>query len=62
MDGHPYPTYQEAAIALHLFRDNREAEYALNEAIASYSRPSQLRLLFANLLMDLPFLVIELWD
>ena len=61
VDGHPYATYQEAAIALQLFRDNREAEYALNEAIASYSRPSQLRFLFANLLMDLPFPAMELW-
>ena len=54
--------YQEAAIALHLFRDNREAEYSLNEAIASYSSPSQLRFLFANLLLDLPFPAMELWD
>jgi hypothetical protein len=31
----------------------RESEYALTEAIADYSLPSQLRFLFANLLVDL---------
>jgi hypothetical protein len=41
-----YHTYCEAATALGLFRDLREAKYALSEAIAAYSHPSQLRFLF----------------
>jgi hypothetical protein len=44
-----------------LFRDVRESEYALTEALANYARPSQLRFLFANLLMDLPSPGMELW-
>jgi len=31
----------------------------MTEAIAAYSRPSQLRFLFAQLLLDLPFPAIE---
>ena len=59
--GHCYRTYQEAATALGLFQDVHEAAYALNEAIRAYSRPSQLRFLFAYLLLDLPFPAVELW-
>jgi hypothetical protein len=60
--GHLYGTYHEAATALGLFQDIREAEYALTEAITAYSSPSQLRFLFAYLLLDLPFPAIELWS
>ncbi|KAF3405665.1 ATP-dependent DNA helicase PIF1 [Penicillium rolfsii] len=60
--GHCYPTYQEAATALGLFQDDHEAVYAMNEAITAYSRPSQLRFLFAQLLSDLPFPAVELWS
>lgn len=59
--GHCYSTYQEAATALGLFQDVHEAVYAINEAIRAYSRPSQLRFLFAYLLLDLPFPAVELW-
>lgn len=44
----------EAATTLGLFRDIHEAEYAVSEAIAEYSQPSQLRFLFAHLLLELP--------
>jgi hypothetical protein len=59
--GHCYPTYQGAATVLGLFQDDHEAVYAMNEAIAAYSRPSQLRFLFTQLLADLPFPAVELW-
>ncbi|KAF7174438.1 hypothetical protein CNMCM6106_008742 [Aspergillus hiratsukae] len=59
--GHCYETYHEAASALGLFQDASEAEYAISEAIAAYSRPSQLRFLFAYLLLDLPFPAMQLW-
>lgn len=32
----------------------------MNDAISAYCRPSQLRFLFAYLLLDLPFLAVEL--
>jgi len=59
--GHCYRTHHEAATALGLFQDVREAQYALTDAIAAYNRPSQLRFLFAYLLLDLPFPAMELW-
>jgi hypothetical protein len=60
--GQCYPTYQDAATALGLFQDDHEAIYAMKEAVAAYSRPSQLRFLFAQLLSDLPFPPVELWS
>ncbi|KAH7124469.1 PIF1-like helicase-domain-containing protein, partial [Dactylonectria macrodidyma] len=62
VQGIQYQTYQEAAIALGLFQDICEATYAIEEAIASYSRPSQLRFLFAYLLLDFPSPAIQIWD
>lgn len=50
------------ATALGLFRDVREAVYALQDSISTYHRPSQLRFLFANLLPDLTFPAMELWS
>jgi hypothetical protein len=44
IDGVPFQTYQEAAIAQGLFQDLRESEYALTEAIADFSSPSELSL------------------
>ena len=49
-----YATYQKAAIALGLFEDQLEAVCAMREAVAAYSRPSQLRFLLAHLLLHLP--------
>jgi len=57
-----YSTYQEAATALGLFEDESEAFRAMREAVAAYSRPSQLRFLFAHLLLDLPTPAISLWE
>jgi PIF1-like helicase len=57
-----YATYQEAAIALGLFEDESEAVRAMREAIEAYSRPGQLRFLFAHLLLDLPTPAITLWE
>ena len=34
----------------------------MREAVAAYSRPGQLRFLFAHLLLDLPTPAIALWD
>jgi hypothetical protein len=42
INGQGYHTYCEAATALGLFRDLREAEYVLSEVIAAYSHLSQL--------------------
>jgi hypothetical protein len=40
INGQGYHTYCEAATALGLFRDLREAEYVLSEVITAYSRLS----------------------
>jgi hypothetical protein len=61
LDGQIHPTFQQAATALGLFRDDNEAVYAMKEAISAYSRPSQLRFLFAFLILDLPTSALELW-
>lgn len=50
---HYYRTYQGAATALGLYQDVYKAVYTINKAIRAYSRPSQLRFLFAYLLLDL---------
>jgi hypothetical protein len=42
-------------------RHVREAEYAMQEAVATCNRPSQLRFLFAHLLPGLSFPAMELW-
>ena len=60
--GTEYPTFQQAAKALGLFDNENEALYALEEGLHLFYRPSQLRFLFANLLFDIPFPAIELWD
>jgi hypothetical protein len=60
--GQVYTTYQEAAVALGLFHNVTEAVFALEEAVAAYSRPAQLRFLFAYLLLDLPSPAINLWE
>jgi hypothetical protein len=57
-----YPTFQQAAIALGLFEDVTEAARAMEEAIAAYCRPSQLRFLFSHLVLDLPTPAVNLWD
>ena len=57
-----YDTFQEAAIALGLFDNSNEARYALEEGIQLFYRPAQLRFLFANLLFDIAFPAIDLWD
>ena len=52
MDGVLYDTYQEAATELGLFANEKEAEYALLEAIQNLKTPRQLRLLFIHLLVN----------
>ncbi|KAG7429200.1 ATP-dependent DNA helicase pif1 [Fusarium oxysporum f. sp. raphani] len=54
IDGTVYSSYQETAVALGLFRDVCEAQYALEEAVSSFALPPQLRFLFAHLLLDSP--------
>lgn len=45
-------SFQEAAVALGLFADENEGEYALAEAVASLKTPQQIRLLFVHLLLN----------
>ncbi|KAG8977811.1 hypothetical protein FRB93_011534, partial [Tulasnella sp. JGI-2019a] len=52
MQGVVHPTFQEAATALGLFADRREAEYALAEAIAALYTPRQIHTLFIHLLIN----------
>jgi hypothetical protein len=54
VEGVTYRLYQDAATALGLFQDMHESEYAMTDAIAAYAFPSQLRFLFANMLVDMP--------
>ena len=58
-----YETFQEAAVALGLFADRNEAQYAIHEAIHStLATPHQLRLLFVHLLVnDCVLTPIDLW-
>jgi hypothetical protein len=59
--GRVYATYQEAATAMGLFEDESKAVRAMREPVAAYSRPGQLRFLFAHLLL-LPTPAITLWE
>ena len=52
VDGVLYDTYQEAVTELGLFVNEKEAEYALLEAIQNLKTPRQLRLLFIHLLVN----------
>ena len=60
--GVEYTTFQQAAKALGLFDNQNEAIYVLEEGLHLFYRPSQLRFLFANLLFDIPFPAIDLWN
>ena len=58
-----YSTFQEAAVALGMFANEKEAEYALNEAIRELRTPRQLRLLFVLLLVnDCVTTPLHLWE
>jgi hypothetical protein len=53
VDGSVLPSFQHAAIALGLFVGEREAEYALQEAITTHLyTPKQLRRLFVDILIN----------
>ena len=52
VNGVIHQTFQEAAIALGLFADQNEAQYAIDEALATLATPRQLRLLFIHLLVN----------
>ena len=54
LDGITYDTFQAMAIALGLFPKDGEAQFAMREAIASSYSPSQLRFLFATVLIHMP--------
>ena len=57
-----HQTFQEAAIALGLFADQNEAQYAIDEAIATLATPRQLRQLFVHLLVnDCILTSIDIW-
>ena len=55
-----YTTFQQAARAIGLFTDEAEAKSAMEEAVASFYHPAQLRFLFAHLLPDIPMPVLNL--
>jgi hypothetical protein len=42
VDGTEFPTFQQAAQVIGLFESQNEAEFVMDEAIASYYRPGQL--------------------
>jgi hypothetical protein len=52
VDGVELPTFQGAATELGLFTNEKEAKYALIEAIQSLKTPPQLHLLFMHLLVN----------
>lgn len=56
-----YPTFQEAAAALGLFENQTEGMEAMKEAVDSYCSPSQLRFLFAHILLNIPVAAVELF-
>ncbi|KIO15898.1 hypothetical protein M407DRAFT_34485 [Tulasnella calospora MUT 4182] len=47
-----YRTFQAAAIAMGVFANKQEAEYAMAEAVATLRTPRQLRFLFIHLLVN----------
>jgi hypothetical protein len=52
IDDHIYPTFSEAARALGLFQNQNEAVVAMEDAIADFKSPAQLRFLFAHLIIE----------
>ena len=62
VNGVIHETFQEAAIALGLFADQNETQYAMDEAIATLATPRQLRQLFVHLLVnDCVIAPIDIW-
>jgi len=62
VNGNIYETFQQATIALGLFADHNEAQYAMQEAINSLATPRQLQLLFVHLLInDCILTPIDFW-
>lgn len=57
-----YPTFQEAASALGLFKDDLEGQEIMKEAIASFCSPSQFQFLFAHILLNISVIVIQLFN
>jgi hypothetical protein len=58
-----YQMFQDAAAAIGLFEDQTEAHYILNEAINTLKTPTQLRLLFVQLLVDKCILtLLQFWN
>lgn len=62
VNGIIHSTFQQAAIALGLFQNGEEAENVLQEAVESYTTPSQLRFLFAHILLNTPCPAINLFE
>lgn len=61
INGVTYQTYHEAAIEFGLFSDINEGYYALQEAIASFQTPGQVRFLFARVVLE-GYPARPLWD
>lgn len=52
IDGHLFPSYHEAARDLSLFHDQNEGILAMQEAVECLRTPSQLRFLFAQIILE----------
>jgi hypothetical protein len=58
-----YPTFQHTAIALGLFIGEKEAEFAMTEAVNTLNTPAQIRRLFIDILVnDCTETPVRLWD
>jgi hypothetical protein len=56
-----FPTFHEAAIHMGFFTSLDEGFYALEEAVSSFIPPSQLRFLFARIILE-GYPAVPLWD
>lgn len=63
IDGHIFPSFQEAATELGLFQNQKEAIHALQEAVDNLYTPAQLRRLFVDILInECTETPLQLWD
>jgi len=61
INGFTHSTFHEAALSLGLFTNENEGHFALLEAVVSYCTPSQLRFLFARIVLE-GYPAKPLWD
>jgi hypothetical protein len=61
IEGTLYHTYHEAALSMGLFNDINEGYFALEEAVANHQLPTQLRFLFARIILE-GYPALPLWN